>query len=390
MSVPGRPAFRKGRSSPVWRIAPVILLALACLPARAQMPASPPVEVARPLSDRVIDYTVYTGRFEALDRVELRARVSGYLESVGFEDGSTVEKDQLLFTIDRRPFEAAVARAEASLASAKAARELAVLELDRATQLAQRNVGTVQEVDRTRATLAQADADVGIAEAELRSAKLDLDFTEIRAPFAGRISAREVDPGNLIVGGTTQATLLATLVSIDPIHFVFTSSEADYLRYPRGTRVAAGAASDLPPIAVAIRLMNEESYRHPGVLNFIANELDPNSGTLIGRALVENPQRVILPGIFGRVRIPASQEYDALLVPDEAILSDQARKIVMTVDVEGTVVPKAVVPGQLHRGLRVIREGLTAEDRVVVTGVQRARPGQTVTPTEITLAPGDE
>ncbi|MBK0398904.1 efflux RND transporter periplasmic adaptor subunit [Limibaculum sp. M0105] len=389
----GRPAFSMGRhGSPFATLAATLALfvLVAALPAGAQMPPNPPVEVARPLSDKVTDYVVYTGRFEAVERVVLRARVSGYLDSVGFEDGSIVEKDQILFTIDRRPFEAAVNRAEAALESAKAGRELAKLELDRAEQLASRNVGTVQEVDRTRATLTQADANVAIAEAELRTARLDLEFTEIRAPFTGRISARAVDPGNLIVGGTTQATALGTLVSIDPIHFEFTTSEADYLRYPRGNRVATGSAAEMPKIKVGIRLMNEDTFRHPGVLEFIDNEFDPNSGTITGRALVENPQHLILPGVFGRVRVPASEAHDALLIPDEAIISDQARKIVMTVDAEGKVVPKPVVPGQLHRGLRVVNEGLTADDRVIVAGVQRARPGQGVTANEVTIELGAE
>ncbi|MEO0823966.1 MAG: efflux RND transporter periplasmic adaptor subunit, partial [Pseudomonadota bacterium] len=313
-------------------LATLVAALLLCAPAQAQMPPNPPVDVAKPLSAKVIDYDVYTGRFEAVDEVELRARVSGYLDRVEFEDGAIVEKGDVLFVIDQRPFENAVKRAQASLASAEAGATLASLELDRATQLLERRVGTEQEVDRTQATLTQSQADVGVAQAELAIAELDLEFTTIRAPITGRISESTVDPGNLVVGGTTGTTMLAKIVSVDPINFVVTASEADYLRYSRAFQDGTRPSSREFRTPVAVRLMDEDSFAHEGAIDFVSNELDPNSGTVTARAVIENPDRIIVPGVFGRMRIAGSGEYDALLVPDEAVLSDQSAKILLTVD----------------------------------------------------------
>lgn len=366
-------------------LAAVVALLLWPLAAGAQ-PQTPPVDVATPLVARIVDHDIFTGRFEAADRVEIRARVSGYLDRVGFEDGDLVAKEDLLFVIDQRPFDVAIKRARALLEASKATRDLAGIEYERAEQLAAREVGTVQEADRTRAALTEAEAQVQVAEAELEQVELDFGFTEILAPFAGRMSDTEVDPGNLITGGAEGATLLGTLVRTDPIYFTFTTSEADYLRYARLHELGDGASSDGRAIPVAVRLMDEDTFVHQGRLNFVDNELDPNSGTIEGRALIPNPDGFIVPGLFGRMRLPVSGEYEAVLVPDEAILSDQARKIVMTVDAEGTVAPRAVTPGALYRGLRVVRDGLGPDDRIVVNGVQRAQPGAQVAPNEVEIA----
>lgn len=344
-----------------------------------------PVDVAQPLTDTVVDYDIYTGRFEAVERVEIRARVSGYLDKVVFEEGDIVNEGDLLFVIDQRPFLNALRRAEASVAAAEADLELAEIEEQRAVQLAERNVGTEQDVDRTRAELSRADAQLGIAEADLASAKLDLDFTEIRAPFTGRISDTEIDPGNLVLGGSMDSSLLATLLRTDPIFFLATASEADYLRYVRLAASGARQSARDGQTEVAIRLMDEDDFVHQGVIEFVANELDPNSGTITARAEVPNPERYLLPGVFGRMRVPGSPEYEAVLIPDEAVLSDQDRKIVMTVDAEGMVSPRPVELGALHRGLRVIKSGISPDDTVVVNGVQRARPGQKVVAETVTL-----
>ncbi|MGF1445880.1 MAG: efflux RND transporter periplasmic adaptor subunit [Pikeienuella sp.] len=356
-------------------------------PAVAQ-PAEPPVDVAIPLQTEVIDYDVYTGRFEAVERVEIVARVSGYLDRVHFDDGALVEAGDPLFTIDQRTFKAAVARAEAQVASALATRELAEIELARAVQLAERNVGTAQEVDRTQAALAEADAAVKVAEAELLQARLDLDFTEIRAPISGRMSDAKIDEGNLVIGGTGGATLLSSIVSVDPVHFEFSASEADFLRYSRLAGSGEARTATAMTLEVAVQLMDEGGFNHPGTMNFVDNQIDPNSGTITGRAVIPNPDGIVVPGLFGRVRLPGSPEYAALLVPDAAILADQAKRIVMVVGEDRTVSARPIVTGPLWQGFRVIREGLSAEDRVVVNGVQRARPGAKVTPNRVELQLG--
>ncbi|HUS55874.1 MAG TPA: efflux RND transporter periplasmic adaptor subunit [Thermohalobaculum sp.] len=346
---------------------------------------APAVDVARPLMRSIVEFDVYTGRFEAVDRVEIRSRVSGYLERVAFEDGEIVPQGALLFVIDQRTFRAEIARAEATVAAAEAQRALAQLELDRATTLAERNVGSVQDVDRAKATMSGANAQVAIAEAELRQARLNLDFTEIRAPITGQMSNRKVDPGNLVVGGSNTATLLSTIVSIDPVHFVFTASEADFLRYTRLSGSGDRLAGLSTPYRVDVRLMDEDTFPHQGTLDFVDNQIDPNSGTIVARALLPNPDRFFVPGTFGRIRLPGSGQFDALLIPDEAVIADQARKIVMIVDAEGTVSPRPVTLGALHKGLRVVKAGLSPDDRVVVAGIQRARPGAKVSAQEITL-----
>ncbi|MEM9781874.1 MAG: efflux RND transporter periplasmic adaptor subunit [Pseudomonadota bacterium] len=359
--------------------------------ASAQMPPNPPVQVATPLKDMVIDYDVFTGRFVAAEEVELRARVSGYLDEQRFEDGDLVEQGDVLFVIDQRPFLNAVERAKAAVASAEAGERLAQIELDRALQLAERNVGTVQDVDRTRATLTQAQAEVQVAIAEQISAELDLEYTTITAPFDGRISASTIDVGNLVVGGTNGTTLLATLVRIAPIHFLFTGSEADFLRYARmipleGRPSGSGAQ---PP--AEIQVQDEQGFPHPAYLDFVDNRLNPNSGTIQVRAVVEEPEDVLVPGLFGRIRLQGSGPFEALLVPDEAILSDQAARIVLVVNGDGIVQPVPVQTGPLHRGLRAITGGgLTEDMQVIVAGVMRARPGMGVTIQETPLAFRDD
>ncbi|MEO1776790.1 MAG: efflux RND transporter periplasmic adaptor subunit [Pseudomonadota bacterium] len=363
-----------------------VFLSITPANALAQMPPNPPVDVAVPLKANVIDYDEYTGRFVAKQEVELRARVSGYLDEQRFDDGAVVEEGAVLFVIDQRPFVAAVQRAEAALASAEATVTLAQIELDRAVQLEERNVGTEQEVDRTQATLLQTQADVQIAEAELIQAELDLEYTTIRAPFTGRISASEVDVGNLVVGGTNGTTLLATIVSVSPIDFVFTASEADFLRYSRMIPIEERPSGTAPGLPVQIKLLDEDDFTHVGSIDFVDNRLSPNSGTIEVRARIPDPDiDVLVPGVFGRMRITGRGEYEALLVPEEAILSDQAAKIVMTVDEAGIVAPRPVTLGPLFKGMRAISSGIEEDTRVIVAGVQRARPGAGVTPNEVTL-----
>ncbi len=351
------------------------------LPASAQQDPLP-VDVAQPLVRTIVDWDEYTGRFEAVQRVEIRPRVSGYIESINFDDGQLVKKGDLLLVIDPRPFQTALDSATAQLAAAKAEQSRTSIELERGEELVEKGTLSVQVLDERLAAKLRADAEITIAEAAIRAAELNLEFTEVRAPFDGRISDRKVNIGGLVVENTT---VIANLISNDPIHLVFTGSEADFLKYSRlglnGNRESSRTAAN----PVQARLIDEKGWPHTGVMNFVDNELDAGSGTIRARAVFENPNDFLTPGLFARLRVVGSGEYEALLLPDEAILSDQARKIVLVVDDEGTVSAKVVELGPLHLGLRVIRSGVTADDKVIVNGVLRARPGGKVVPQETVL-----
>ena len=355
---------------------------VAAVPAGAQQGPAP-VDVAPPLVEMIVDWDEYTGRFEAVQRVELRARVSGYLQRVDFDDGEIVQKQDVLFQIDPRPFEAAYSRASAELAAAKAEQTRATTELERGRELVRSRTVSETTLDERIAAKLQADAQVDVAEAALRAAGLELEYTEVKAPITGRISDRRVDVGNLV---NTGDTVLATIVSTDPIHLTFTASEADFLKYARlsidGTRPSSRNEAN----EVQAKLIDEDTWSHTGKMDYLANEIDPNAGTITGRAIFSNPDGILTPGLFARLRLIGSGRYEALLIPEAAILSDQDSKIVMTVDEEGTVSPKVVALGPIYRGLRVIRSGLSAEDRVIVAGVQRARPGGKVVPEETEIA----
>ena len=351
-------------------------------------PPAPPVQVANPLAKRITNWDEYTGRFEASDQVEVRARVSGFIDSVHFSDGALIQKGDLLFTIDQRPYKLAVDVARADVARAKAQVELAQNEVERAEGLTQNRTITARDVDQRRANLNSAIGTQQGAEATLKNAQLNLEWTEVRAPLAGRISNRRVDPGNLIAGGQSGASLLTTIVAVDPIFFSFDVSEADYLRYARLSNPRDGASKDTGT-PVEVRLSDEPKWGRRGKVNFVDNALNARSATIRGRAVFENKDQFLTPGVFGRLRFFAG-EADALLVPDTVIVSDQANKIVLTVGPENKVVPKPVVLGPLSEGLRVIRSGLTTQDKVIVGGSANpmVRPGVAVAPQpgEIKLA----
>lgn len=350
--------------------------------ATAQDSSPPEVVVATPLVDRVLDWDEYTGRFQAQESVTIQSRVSGYLDAIHFDDGQLVEVGDLLFTIDQRSFQLAVQRSQAQLESAQASLQLAEVERDRAQQLVDRNVGTAQDLDRARAEFAQALANVALAEADVAIAELDLEFSSITAPVRGRISAANVDVGALIIGGPAGATELTDIVSVDPIDFVFTASEADFLRYARLNQQGVRPSSRTAPNRILVQLMDEETWDREGRMDFVDNRLDPNSGTIQGRALFENEDGFLTPGVFGRARLIASEEYDALLIPDSAIVADQARSIVYVVGDDNVVESRQVSRGALWRGLRVVTSGLEEGDRIVISGLQRVRPGAPVTPRE--------
>jgi len=368
------------------RAAPLLLALAPVLSAcgegapKQAAPPPPTVTVAKPVKQTVNDYDEYVGRFIAVDSVEIRARVSGYLEKVLFKDGQIVKQGELLFTIDRRPFEAALAQARANLAQARANLAFATSDLARASQLVRDRTITEQTFDQRTQAKSVAEASVAAQEAAVRQAELDIQFTELKAPVTGRIGDRRVSEGNLVTGGTGgNTTLLATIVSIDPIRFEFTFDEASFLRYER----LGNAGKDRGPgIDVAVKLIDESDFAHPGKMDFVDNVIDRTSGTIRGRAALANANGVFTPGMFGRVRVPGSASYEALLVPDTAIGSEQVRKFVLVVDNENVARTKYVTLGQLVGDLRVIKEGVSADDRVIVNGLMRARPGQKVTPQE--------
>jgi RND family efflux transporter MFP subunit len=368
-----------------------LTLALATLVAscgesqKAAGPPPPAVTVAKPVKRTVTDFDEYVGRFTAINSVEVRARVSGYLEGLHFKDGQLVKQGDLLFTIDKRPFQNTLDQARANLAQAQSNVAFTESDYTRGQQLVKDKTITDQTFEQRTQAFRNAKASVSNNEAAIRQAELDLEWTELRAPVNGRIGDRRVSPGNLVTGGTGgNTTLLAVIVSTDPIYFEFTFDESSYLRYERlASKGGQDVASRNASVPIALKLIDEREFDHKGRMDFVDNVIDRATGTIRGRAVLANPGSVFTPGMFARVRVPGSSPYEALLVPDAAIGTEQARRFVIVIDQEDVARIKYVTLGQLTSdNLRVIKEGIAPDDRIVVVGLIQARPGQKVRPEE--------
>ena len=360
--------------------AAILLLVLAgCSQSQQQAGGPPPpaVTVAKPVQRTVVDQDEYVGRFAAVDSVEIRSRLSGYLSEIHFKDGQMVKQGDLLFTVDRRPFEIVLEQMRANLAQARANLAFTEADLTRGQSLLTNKTITEQAYDQRTQAKAVATASVTAQEAMVHSAELDLDqYSQLRSPIDGRIGDRRVAVGNLVTGGAgANTTLLATVVSVDPIRFEFTFDEQSYLRYVRYASASKEVAALNGNVPVSLELIDENDFKHTGKIDFVDNAINTSTGTIRGRAVFDNADGIFTPGMFGRLRVPGSPPYTALLVPDAAIGSEQVRKYVLVVDDLGMVHQKYVTLGQLDGGLRVIKDGLDASDRVIVNGLMRARPG---------------
>lgn len=344
--------------------------------------APPQVTVAQVISKPVTEFDEFTGRFEAIDRVEVRPRVSGYISSVNFTEGSEVKKGDVLFVIDQRPYAAELKHAQAQLAQAKSALNLAKSEKARATNLLSQHAISQEEFDTRASGDEQAEANVQLAQAALDTAQLNMDWTRVTAPISGRISRANVTVGNLVSNGQT---LLTTLVSIDPIYVRFDGDEQAYLRYVKLAKDRAAAGQKDIPSPVLVGLADEAGYPHPGVMVFLDNEVDPQTGTIRTRAKLDNHDRAFTPGLFARVRLLGDKKYDALLINDSAVGTDQTVKYVLVVGADNKVEYRPVKLGPVIDGLRVVREGLKENDTIVVNGLQRVRPGSPVTPQNVAM-----
>jgi RND family efflux transporter MFP subunit len=372
---------------------PALALAAGCGQSQTQAqnaaPPPPQVTVSKPVKKLVAEHDEYVGRFIAFDYVEVRARVSGYLQTIHFTDGQLVKKDDPLFTIDPRPFQASLDQATAAVEQAKANLAFAESDLARGESLRTGTTITQQALDQRLQAKRVATAAVSAQEAAVRQAQLDLQFTELKAPISGRIGDRRVSIGNLVTGGAAGTTLLATIASVDPIRFEFTMDEASYLRYVRlATEAGAHSANRGITLPVRLKLIDEDKFTRDGKIDFVDNAIDRSSGTIRGRAEFENADGRLTPGMFGRVQITVTAPAEALLLPDAAIGTEQVRKFVYVVGDDNVATPKYVTLGQLSDGLRVVKSGVRADDLVIVNGLMRVRPGAKVTPQQATADTG--
>ncbi len=376
-----------------WALTAAVAVAFAALLAgcgrsggAAQGPPPPPqVSVAAVIEKRVKDWDEFTGRFQAVETVEIRPRVSGYIDKVAFQEGGQVKQGDLLFVIDPRPYQADYDRAAADLKRYKTALELARIESTRVQRLRESGAVSQEELDERTSTVAQAEANVAGAQATLESASLNLGFTRVTSPITGRVSRAEVTRGNLVTGGNNGGTLLSSVVSMDPIYLYFDGDEQAYLRYTQMARSGERTSSRNAPNPVHIGLADEEGFPHAGTMDFVDNQLNPQTGTIRARAVFDNKDGRFTPGLFARVQLVGSNEYDAILIDDRAVNTDQSQKYVLLLGADNKVEYRKVKLGRVIDGLRIVREGLKPGDVIVVNGAQRVHPGLTVTPQRVPM-----
>lgn len=341
-------------------------------------PPAPAVSAADVVVKSISQWDSFNGRIEAVESVQLRPRVSGYIDKVNYTDGQEVKKGEVLFTIDDRTYRAALEQAQANLARAKTQASLAQSEANRTDKLINTHLVSREEWEQRRSAAVQAQADIRAAQAAVDAAQLNLDFTKVTAPIDGRASRALITSGNLVTAGDT-ASVLTTLVSQKTVYVYFDVDESTYLHYQNLARSGQGASSNHTALPVEIGLTGEEGYPHQGKVDFLDNQLTPSTGTIRMRALLDNAQRQFTPGLFARVRLPGSAEFKATLVDDKAVLTDQDRKYVYIVDKEGKAQRRDITPGRLADGLRIVRQGLNPGDKVIVDGLQKVfMPGMPV------------
>jgi membrane fusion protein, multidrug efflux system len=367
-------------------LAVVGFLASACHQPKASMaPPTPAVTAKQPVQREIVEWDEYPGRLDPVDMVEVRARVSGYLDSVQFKDGAMVKKGDLLFQIDPRPYQAELARQEAALNQTETRLELAINDLSRANRLLKSKAISEEEADSRNKAQREAEAAVKSAKAALDSAKLNLEYTRITAPISGRISRKFITEGNLVNGNQGQATLLTTIVSVDPVYCYVDADERSVLKYQQLTREGKNLNLRNGKVVCELELADETDFPHKGILDFVDNRVNPTTGTLRVRGVFANPEPdlVLQPGYFARVRVPGSGKYPALLVPDQSLGTDQGQKFVYTVSDQDAIEYKLVKLGPAFEGLRVVREGLQSNEWVVVNGLMSIRPGSKVKPDRV-------
>jgi RND family efflux transporter MFP subunit len=374
-------AFRAPRSRTQVYAAAALFAAvfLAACSDKPQAPPPPQVTVASVVERQIADWDEFTGHFEAVDAVDVRPRVTGFVQRVAFVEGAMVRRGDVLFVIDSRPYEAEFARAEAELERARTRKQLADMEVERAQKLVNTQAISREELDARTSGRAEGDAAIRAAEAALRVARLNLDWTVVRAPISGRVGRAEITAGNLVQGGPMSATLLTTIVSLDPIYVYFDSDEHAYLKYMR-SRPTAGSAR-----AVQIGLANEAGFPHQGVVDFIDNRVDRTAGTIRLRAVLANRNRQFAPGLFARVKLAAGDQRPATLIQDQSIGTDQNRKFVLVLQPDNTIAYRAITIGRMVDGLRAVESGLKPGERVVINGLMRVRPGMKVTATDAAM-----